>query len=54
MCLLIPFSGLEGGVLSEVPGEIRPEHPTPKLLTDNLDNFGNRADKHRLSLSSIA
>jgi hypothetical protein len=28
------------------------EHPTPKLVTDNLDNFSNRDDKHRLSIPS--
>ena len=28
------------------------EHPTPKLVTDNLDNFSNRGDSHRLSTPS--
>jgi hypothetical protein len=28
------------------------EHPPPKLVTDNLDNFGNRGDRHRLSTAS--
>src|SRR5215207_11648409 len=28
------------------------EHPTPRLLTDNLDNFSNRGDRHRLSIPS--
>jgi hypothetical protein len=28
------------------------EHPTPKLVTGNLDNFSNRGDSHRLSISS--
>src|SRR5215213_4841010 len=28
------------------------EHPTPRLVTDNLDNFSNRADRHRLSIPS--
>ena len=43
---------VEAWVLSEAPGEIRPEHPTPKPVTDNLDNFSNRADRHRLSIPS--
>src|SRR5215213_7416617 len=28
------------------------EHPTPKLVTGNLDNFSNRGDSHRLSTPS--
>jgi hypothetical protein len=28
------------------------EHPTPKPVTDNLDNFSNRGDSHRLSTPS--
>src|SRR5215218_3887003 len=28
------------------------EHPPPKLVTDNLDNFGNRDERHRLSTPS--
>ena len=28
------------------------EHPTPKLVIDNLDNFSNRYDRHRLSTPS--
>ncbi len=28
------------------------EHPTPKVVTDNLDNFSNRGDSHRLSIPS--
>ena len=43
---------VEAAVHSEAPCEIRPEHPTPKLVTDNLDNFSNRGDRHRLSISS--
>jgi len=35
----------EATILSEAPGEIRPEHPSPKLVTDNLDNFGNREQR---------
>jgi hypothetical protein len=37
---------------SEAPCKIRSEHPPPKLVTDNLDNFSNRADSHRLSTPS--
>jgi hypothetical protein len=47
-----PILWVEAAVLSEAPGEIRPEHPTPKVVTDNLDNFSNRGDSHRLSTPS--
>jgi hypothetical protein len=47
-----PVLRVEGAVLSEAPREIRSEHPTPKPVTDNLDNFSNRADRHRLSIPS--
>jgi len=40
---------VEATILSEASCEIRAEHPTPKLVTDNLDNSSNRADMHRLS-----
>src|SRR5215208_7128114 len=43
---------VEAAVLSEAPCEIRPEHPMRKLVTGNLDNFSNRADRHRLSIPS--
>jgi hypothetical protein len=43
---------VEAAVHSEAPCEIRPEHPPPKLVTDNLDNFSNRGDRHRLSIPS--
>jgi hypothetical protein len=52
MCLLIQFSGLKVRYLPEAPGEIQPEHPMPKLVTDNLDNFSNRGDSYRLSTPS--
>jgi hypothetical protein len=39
-------------IFSEAPCEIRPEHPTSKMVTDNLDNFSNRGDSHRLSTPS--
>jgi hypothetical protein len=29
------------------------EHPLRKVVTDNLDNFSNRGDSHRLSIPSI-
>ena len=44
-----PVLRVEAALLSEAPCEKRPEHPTPKLLTDNL---GNRGDRHRLSIAS--
>jgi hypothetical protein len=47
-----PVLRVEAALLSEAPCEKRPEHPTPKLLTDNLDNLGNRGDRHRLSIPS--
>jgi hypothetical protein len=48
-----PVLWVEAAAVSEAPCEIRPEHPAPKLVTDNLDNFGNRGDSHRLSTPSI-
>jgi hypothetical protein len=45
-----PVLWVEAAVHSEA---IRPEHPTPKLVTDNLDNFSNRGDSHRLSTHSV-
>ena len=45
-----PVLRVEAALLSEARCEKRPEHPTPKLLTDNLDNLGNRGDRHRLSI----
>jgi hypothetical protein len=43
---------VEATILSQAPCEIQPEHPTWKLVTDNLDNFSNRGDRHRLSIPS--
>jgi hypothetical protein len=42
------FSGLK----LRYSRQIRPEHPMRKLVTDNLDNFSNLGDKHRLSIPS--
>jgi hypothetical protein len=47
-----PVLSVEAAVHPEAPCEIQPEHPPPKVVTDNLDNFGNRADSHRLSTPS--
>jgi hypothetical protein len=33
-----PVLWVEAAVLSEAPGEIWPEHPTLKVVTDNLDS----------------
>jgi hypothetical protein len=44
-----PILWVQAAVHSEA---IRPEHPTPKLVTDNLDNFSNRGDNYRLSTPS--
>jgi hypothetical protein len=47
-----PVLWVEAAILSEVTCDIRPEHPMPKLVTDNLDNISNRGDSHRLSTPS--
>jgi hypothetical protein len=47
-----PVLWVEAAVFSEAPCEIRSEHPMRKLVTDNLGNFGNRDDRHRLSTPS--